>query len=614
MKTLKRLLPVLVLLVLAHPLAASSEKALISFRGEYLAYSYDHHQVFGYAAEFRLADYEVRCRYLKIDLLSRSFAAYGQVILRKGEEVLSGDELAFDPKENRGTLTSYGEKLAIIPVGGTADQAAVPGTEAMESVTLEKIKGSLVYAVSRTIELTETFEVFGTDVTYFVEGLQSLSFKKFKLSGGVRTRKNGFSLNKVWYTRYQGIFARASYTYEREKKVNSLTQVQYEERSVLKNYYGPERQASLMTSTTLNLSRSNDLGILGNYNSSGLWNADLWLKKKWSESIQTTFDLSYDKPVRYRGETWLGFQSMINSSKIGNLSFMGRYEVQNQILGRLAYGVSFFKNLHLFLDSSYSRLSIGDGKEFSEILTGNVRISHNSRLFDLATDYYLNYDLMGNQLFSQPQLNIGLNPLSFYGGLLSVSLRNLFLYNRMKGDLQSTSIYSDNLIFSLSSMDLSLLKSLSLNVQLVLEQFLEKEGRNFTSGGFIINAQQELFQGFFLEGYYSSQSRRRTKSWLIEGTTSQDFSLMLRANPGERLDGWVSFSFDPEAREWRQSFADVSLKLTKKWQFHSLLDYDHMLRRINNVDLYLVREAGRFQLRFIWRSLTRQFLAELIPR
>ena len=36
MKMLKQQFPILVLLLLAHPLAASSEKALISFRGEYL--------------------------------------------------------------------------------------------------------------------------------------------------------------------------------------------------------------------------------------------------------------------------------------------------------------------------------------------------------------------------------------------------------------------------------------------------------------------------------------------------------------------------------------------------------------------------------------------------
>jgi len=606
----------LVLVVLAEvlPVAASSDPVLISFQGEYLAYSYDHHQIFGYAVRFILANHDVQCRYLKIDLLSQTFVAYEQVILKKGEEVLSGDELAFDPKENRGTLVRYADKLMITPIGSTADQSAGPKSDAMESVTQNKIKGSLIYAVCRTIELTETLEVIGYDVTYFVEGLESLSFKKFKLSGGLQTQRRGFSLNKVWYSRYQGIFARASYAYEQEKKASSLTQVQYEERSVLKDYSGPERQFGLTTATTISLSRSKDLGILGNYNSLGLWNTDLWLKQKWSDRVQTTFDLAYDKPVRYRGEAWLGFQSTVNFLRFGDLSLMGRYEAQNQILGRLAYGVSFLKNLHLFLDSSYSRLNIGDSEEFSEILTGTVRISHNSRLFNLATDYYLNYDLMGNQLYSQPQLDITLNPLTLYAGLLSLSFRNLFLYNRLKSDTKTSSIYSDNLVFGLSSTDLSIWRDFSFNMQLVFEQFLEKEGRNFTSGGFIVNAQQELFRGIFLEGYYSSQSRRRTKSWLIEGTTSQDLSLILRANPGERLDGWVSFSFDPEGRDWRQCFADISLRVSKRWQFHSLLDYDYILKKINNVDIYLVREAGRFQLRFVWRSLARQFLAELIPR
>ena len=614
MRAVRRLPLLLGPVFFVHSLFALADQTLVSFRGEYLAYSYDHHQIFGSAVEFKLADYEVQCRYLKIDLLSRSFTAYGQVILRKGGEALAGDEMAFEPHEKRGTLISYGDKLMLTSVGRTADHINLPDTDVMESVTLEKIRASLVYAVSRTIELTENFEVIGYDATYFFEGLELLSFKKIKLSGGLQTRRNGFSLNKVWYTRYQGIFGRASYSYDQENKVSSLTQIQYEERSILKEYYGPERQLSLVTATTWNLNRSSNLGILGNYSSSGLWNADLSLRRKWSEAIQTAFSLSYDKPVRYRGETWLGFQSEIHSSKIGDLSFLGRYDVQNQILGRLAYGMAFLKNLRLLLDSSYSRLSIGEAEDFSEIFAGNIQISHNSRLFDLATDYYLNYDLMGNHLFSQPQLNIGLNPFSFYGGLLSASIRNLFLYNKMKGDLGSSSNYSNNLVFSLASTDLPVSRTLSLNFQLVLEQFFEKERRNFTSGGFIINARQELSRGIFAEAYYGSQSRRRTKNWLIEGTTSQDLSLMVRADQGKRLDGWISFSFDPEVWQWRQAYADISLKITQKWRFHSLLDYDHFLRKINNVELYLVREAGRFQLRFAWRSLTRQLLIELIPR
>jgi hypothetical protein len=153
-----------------------------------------------------------------------------------------------------------------------------------------------------------------------------------------------------------------------------------------------------------------------------------------------------------------------------------------------------------------------------------------------------------------------------------------------------------------------------LNFNIALEQFVEKEGRNFTSGGFIVNANKGLIKGVSIGGLYNIQSRRKTKSWLIEGTTSQNLSAVLKVNPSKRFNGWISFSFDPKNSRWRQSFADVSIELFRNWKFHSLLNYDFILKKINNVDLYIIREAGQFQLRFVWRSLSKQFMVELVPR
>jgi hypothetical protein len=90
--------------------------------------------------------------------------------------------------------------------------------------------------------------------------------------------------------------------------------------------------------------------------------------------------------------------------------------------------------------------------------------------------------------------------------------------------------------------------------------------------------------------------------------------MILKANPNRNLNGWVSFSYDPKNSEWRQSFMDLSVGIVKNWRFHSLFNYDFLLNKINNVDLYLVREAGRFQIRFVWRSISKQFLIELNPR
>ena len=405
-----------------------------------------------------------------------------------------------------------------------------------------------------------------------------------------------------------------SYFYEKEKKVNSLTQLNYEEHSVLKDYSGLKRQVDVMSSTTINLKNDLNLGLTGNYNSSNLWNTLFWLNKNWSKKFSTQVNFSYNKPINLKGEAWFGLQSTIDTGKFGNISFSGKYEIQNQMLTNFSYGNTFLKKINFLLSSSYSQIKIGESADYSKIFSGGVNLSYSSRIFNVSTDYFLNYDLFGDQLLSQPQLRLGFNPFQFYGGLISASIYNIFIYNNLKrGGIEEDS-YSNNTVLTLSTQPIFLQKGFSLNYNFSLEQFVEKEGRNFTSGGFIFNANKSIVKGISLQGLYSFQSRRKTKDWLIEGTTSQNLSAVLKVNPSERLNGWISFSYDPKNSQWRQSFADISVGIIRHWKLHSLIHYDFLLRKINNVDLYLIRDAGRFQLRFIWRSLSKQFLIELVPR
>lgn len=129
-----------------------------------------------------------------------------------------------------------------------------------------------------------------------------------------------------------------------------------------------------------------------------------------------------------------------------------------------------------------------------------------------------------------------------------------------------------------------------------------------------MNLKQELAGGLRLEGFYSLQSRRRTKGGLLEGTTNQDLSSVLRFDPNGGISGWLSMSCDPKSGRLKQSFADLRLGLVKGWFLHSLLSYDFLFSKLQNIDLYLIREAGRFELRFIWRSLSKQVMVELVPR
>jgi len=607
-------LAVFVFLFLLSSLSLALEKIFIRLEGSYLAYSYDLNQIYGENVEFQFSSYTVSCQSIKIDLTKKIFYSFGNVVLRSTDETLSGDEFLFDPKEKIGSLISYKEKIEVKDIGNVGQKIFLDQSQIPEDIDLLKIEKSFIYFTGQIFQITTDFDVYGYSVTLYIEGLEFVSFKKFKLSGGINQRRNGVSLEKIWYTKSQGLIGRLSYFYQKEKKVNTLTQLNYEEHSVLRNYQGLKRQADVMSSTTINFKKNLNLGLAANYNSSSLWNTNLWLNKNWGQKISTRADFSYNKPLNFEGEAWFGLQSSINTEKFGNISFSGKYEIQNQILSYFSYGNAFLKRIHFRLSSSYSQVKIGAGGDYSKILTGAMDVSYNSRLFNLSTDYFLNYDLFSSQILSQPQLRFGLNPFQFYGGLLSASISNIFIYNNLTtSDIRQNS-FSNNLFINISTQPISIQKSLSLDFNLGLEQFIEKEGRNFTSGGLIIHADKNIAKGISLLGFYSFQSRRKTKSWLIEGTTSQDLSAVFKVNPSEKLNSWISFSFDPKNNQWRQSFADLSFELIKNWKLHSLLNYDFIFKKINNIDLYLIREAGRFQLRFIWRSLSKQILVELVPR
>lgn len=598
----------------------AGSSVLLRVDGAYLVYSYDHNQIYGEGVTFRLDPYDISCRYLKIDLASRSFSAYGGVVLTRDAEKREADELLFDPRKKEGLLLAYKENLEIRPLdpgqslSEATKQSLLDKRRILAEVGLNKIRESLIYATARTLEISPALEVSGADVTLFVEGIESLGFKSFKLSGGDRQRTNGFSLDKIWFTKSQGLFGKAGYSYEKEKKVQSFTQLYYEEHAILKDYDGLPRQLDLQTSTTWTVKERLDLGLAGSYNSTSLWSSRLWFEtKSRNDKGNLLLDFSYNKPLQARGETWLGLQSSLDFERWGQLSVQGKYEVHDQALLNFAYHNVLLKKISLQFLSSYSRILVGGTGRFSKILTSDINLAYNADRFSLAADYYLNNDLFGNQRLTRPQMRFGLNPLTFYGGLLTATFQNVFIINNVKRDDRTANSFSHNSALNLSAKPLFFGPDTSLQINLALEQFLEKEGRNFTSGGLILRANRALGAGIAVEGFYSLQSRRRSRGWLIEGTTSQDLSAVVRVDPGGRFNGWVSLSYDPKAGEWKQSFVDFSIGLFKNWKFQSLLNYDFFRNRLNNVDLYLVRDAGRFDLRFIWRSLSKQFLIELIP-
>ncbi len=613
MKSVPRMLFYAVLVLLIKSPAHTAEKILLHLTGDYLAFSYDFNQLYGENVRFQFHSYEVTCHTIKIDISSKTFYAAGNVELNDSHFEFKGDELIFLPQENTGLLITYGDKIIIKSFGTTNNEALLKRRDNIASANIRKIRSSLFYFTGQDMSITADLDVYGKNVALFIEGFESVGLKHFKLSEGIKHKRSGFSFDKLWYNKTQGLIGKASYVQQIENKMDSLTELNYEEHSVLKNYQGLKRQLDLRTRNAFQLNESMALRLDADYNSSSLWNTRLSLEKKWAESSRFGFNIMYNKPINQKGETWFGLESGFKSKKWGILDFTGNVEMGGQVLSSLKYERELLKNVAFNFKSNYSKILIRGSSHYSEIFKGDIDLSYTSRLFNLSTNYFLNNDLFGHQKLSQPQMRFNINPFEIYGGLLTISLDNIFIWNSMILDNAHQDNYSNNTIFSLTAKPIFLRKTLSLDFHIALEQFLELKGRNFTSAGLILNMKQKIGPSMTLEGFYSFQSRRRTQGWFIQGTTSQDLSAVFRVDLSNKLNGWISFSFNPKTNRWRQSFVDISLSLLKSWKLHSLINYDFLLKKLTNVDLYLIRDAGRFQLRFIWRSISRQILIELVP-
>jgi hypothetical protein len=148
-----------------------------------------------------------------------------------------------------------------------------------------------------------------------------------------------------------------------------------------------------------------------------------------------------------------------------------------------------------------------------------------------------------------------------------------------------------------------------------MEQYIDRDPlSNFTSAGYRIRGKQDLFGVADMELQYNYQSRRQTRSWLISGTHSQDVNAVLRLKERmeNRINGGVALSFDSKTGRFSTGYFDGLIALSQNWKFQVQMNYDFQFRNFN-YDFFLNRKAGRFTVRVSYRSLSRQFLFELLP-
>jgi hypothetical protein len=481
----------------------------------------------------------------------------------------------------------------------------------------EGLKQSLLYYLNRCIVISDGYRVYGYGATVFIEGMQSLTFRKFKLDQGADAMQTqGAGIDKIWYYPSQGAVINGYMNYEKAVKAGTARtggklNLSYD---LLGNGDNPRRGKIAFTSdNALDLSRRSSLIMKINAITGNMFNVRLGARAKWVPGLSSEFSTDYSRTAAGRDELWLRLDSRLEREKLGSLSLDFGYEKERQYRGALSLRNQALKNVSFSLRHSFSYL-LFDGNTYNRQGESAFSLTYSHRLFEMAADYSFHRDLLREQSQGMPRFTLKAMPFRLYDGLLRLDLAANFMVNRLtvagRRDNQSLA----DMVLNLQSEPIRLGPGPAVSVALSAEQLLEEEWLNrFTSMGCVLRCTQNIASFADLDFMYNYNTRRRTETWLIQGSSSQDWSAVLRPQDiSERFKGWISLSYDSKNGHFTNSYLDCTLSLFKNWQVQTQMNYDFIFRNLN-YDLYLIRHAGRIMFRASYRSLSRKFLVEILP-
>jgi hypothetical protein len=244
-------------------------KELLDIKGDYLLYSFDFNYVYGQGnILIKGKDFSVQAATVEIDVGNRVARLSRNCQVQVGKEKQAADVVEIDLADlslrlftYKGSILSWKlltqkktsevkaaeakaaeakaaeiKSLEVKAVEAKADAAEaleVKAEEVKEAAAkqiayrdYESLKKSLVYFLTGRIVITSGYRLYGYQCTVFVEGIQSLAFKKFKLDKGINEQtENGFGIDRVWYYQSQGLVLNSHLLLEKAVKHGSLKSV-----------------------------------------------------------------------------------------------------------------------------------------------------------------------------------------------------------------------------------------------------------------------------------------------------------------------------------------------------------------------------------------------------
>ncbi len=599
-------------------------KELLEIKGDYLLYSYDFNAIYGQGnIRLQSKEWTIRAGSLEIDMAGRTALAGRGCRVEAGGKEYDADLLEIDLESLSLRFTVFKEIIQSWTLPG--ERRRLPGASTPAAAVgkpfvsrgLEALKKSLVYYLSQRIVISSIYRVYGYQTTVFIEGVQSLSFKKFNLDRGMDTNQlQGFWIDRFWYYASQGLVANTHFLLEKPVKNGTaksfnVLDVKYDPFHNVE--YGPALRLNFNSQNSFSLTRRHELALNVNFLTANLLRTEIAFRSQWTPQWRSEMAAEYSRSADRREELWLRFRSSLQNKLLGAVALNLGYEKETQYQGDVSLRNQAVKNLQVSLQHSFSRLLFGEGT-YNRQSQSNVSLSYTHRLFQMAADYSFHRDLLQDQSQGTPRFTLNAMPFRLYNGLLQVNFSSSFLVNRLTLGGESNDQKRANLMLNLQSEPIGLGAGSLLTMALSAEQLLDQERLNqFTSLGCVFKYTRGLARFADLDFLFNFNSRRRTEAWLIQGTTSQDWSAVLRLKDnGQRVRGWASLSYDTKTGRFTNSYLDCTVSLVKNWQFQTQMNYDFMFKNFN-YELYLIRHAGRITLRASYRSLSKQILLEILP-
>ena len=437
-------------------------KDLLDIKGDYLLYSYDFNYIYGQGnIQLHSKNWSVQAGLVEIDVVAHVALASRGCRVEAGKQKYECDLLEIDLDSLELKFTSFRESIQSWTLPGEPAAAPTKGVQAkkISRQDLEGLRKSLLYYLNHRIVISSRYRVYGYQCTAFIEGAQSLSFKKFPLDGGGDTSQlKGFWVDRIWWYASQGLVFNGHFLLEKAvargtaRSANALD-VKYD---LFKQVdAGPPLRVNFTSQNSISLTRKLEAGLNVGYLTDNLFQSRLALKSQWTPGLSSEVAAEYSRTVASptvasREELWFRFRSGLQDKRLGNVALNLGYEKQDQYQGDVSLQNQAVKNVTLSLQHSRSRLLYGPDA-YNRLSSTQLSLAYSHRLFQMAADYQFHKDLLQDQSQGTPRFTLNATPFRLYHGLLQMNFSSNFMVNQLNLAGKRSDQRRANLALSLQS-------------------------------------------------------------------------------------------------------------------------------------------------------------------